>query len=244
MEMNDVIEKIQKCLELGRRGGTEAEAEAAMAKVQILLAKHNLSMADIEDKGKAEETGKFGKTVRGVEVWHRSIYTAIAKLYFCGYFYQSYDEYSTGRKRRYTSHFIIGKPSNVKAVENMVAYLLQLGDRLAEQHEKYDMRIRNSFKKGFASRIHSRVIEQIAKACKNTVKDESTGKELIISPLYVQAKQEVASFYQRNGIKLGRGTSVSISSSDGYYAGQRAAEGVSLNGDSRGIGGSVRRIQG
>lgn len=40
----DLIEKIQKCLELARRGGTEAEADTAMRKVQELLAKHNLSM--------------------------------------------------------------------------------------------------------------------------------------------------------------------------------------------------------
>ena len=40
-----VIAKIQKLLALGRRGGTEQEADAAMAKAQELLAKYNLDLA-------------------------------------------------------------------------------------------------------------------------------------------------------------------------------------------------------
>jgi Protein of unknown function (DUF2786) len=40
--MDSIIAKINKLLALGERGGTEAEAIAAMQKVHELLAKHNL----------------------------------------------------------------------------------------------------------------------------------------------------------------------------------------------------------
>lgn len=46
--MEAIVERIQKILALGRRGGTEAEAAAAMAKAQELLAEHNLTLAQVE----------------------------------------------------------------------------------------------------------------------------------------------------------------------------------------------------
>ena len=44
-----IIRKIQLLLNLGKRGGTEAEATLAMEKAQELLAKYNLDLAIVED---------------------------------------------------------------------------------------------------------------------------------------------------------------------------------------------------
>src|SRR4051794_30275940 len=47
--MDSIVSRINKLLALGERGGTEAEATAAMRKVHELLAKHNLSLDDVKD---------------------------------------------------------------------------------------------------------------------------------------------------------------------------------------------------
>jgi len=241
MDNEAIVTKIKRCLELARRGGTEAEMQTAMGKVQILLAKYNLSMSDVEAFGKPEQMEKFSDTVRGVEVWHRTVHNAISKLYFCGYWYSSWDDYSTGKKMRFTSHFIVGKKSNVEIVKNTVDYIIKLGDKLAEQHNKYDMRVRNAFRKGFASRILSRAMDQIDQAKKGKVQDDETGKALIIHPLYVQAQNEFEQWKKDAGIKL-TSKRTKIYNEDGYAAGQRAANSVSLSSNGIGHNGSVKQI--
>lgn len=237
----DLMNKIKKCLELARRGGTEGEMQAAMGKVQALLAKHNLSISDVEKFGAPEETIQEGIQVRGVEVWHRTVYNAVSQLYFCGYFYASWDDMKTGRKRRFTSHFIIGKPSNIAVVKNMAEYIIKLGDKLAEGHNKYDMRVRNAFRKGFASRILNRVHIEIEKAKQGKVMDEETGTALIVHPLYVQAKNEVDSFIKNQGTKLTTKTT-KVYHKDGYAAGWEKGGSVSLSANGIGHDGSSKGI--
>lgn len=235
-----IMNKIKRCLELARRGATEGEMQAAMGRVQVLLAQYNLSMTDVENFGNPEVTTQEGIQVRGVEVWHRTVYNAISKLYFCGYFYSSWDDMSTGKKRRFTRHHIIGKPSNIAIVKNMALYIIDLGDRLAEDFNKYDMRMRNSFRKGFASRILTRVNAEIEKAKKGELKEEETGKALIVHPLYVQAKNEVDRFLSNQGTKL-RNVSTKIYNKDGYASGWQAGGSVSLAAN--GIGGNGTTVK-
>jgi hypothetical protein len=50
-----IQKKIKKLLALGERGGTEAEAQAAMARAHVLLAKHNLTLSEVQAHGSEPE---------------------------------------------------------------------------------------------------------------------------------------------------------------------------------------------
>lgn len=82
--MKDIIERIKKLMALAdlSRGATEAEAAAAMAKVQELLTKHNLDMASIRTEDKPEMTSER-KTYEWNANWIAPMAARIAELYFC-----------------------------------------------------------------------------------------------------------------------------------------------------------------
>jgi hypothetical protein len=85
--MNQIIEKINKLLALGERGGTEAEATAAMQKVHELLAKHNLSLDDVKESPVAEEDYVRDEAEASArQPWQDWVWTSVAELYFCKHF--------------------------------------------------------------------------------------------------------------------------------------------------------------
>ena len=86
MTTEDIIEKIQKVLELAKRGGTEGEANAAMHKVLELLAKHNLNMSDVEQHEEKPEDIVELSSDAGKQQWQAIIWNAMADLYFCRVF--------------------------------------------------------------------------------------------------------------------------------------------------------------
>lgn len=243
---NATIEKIQKCLELARRGGTEGEANAAMARVQALLAKHNLTMAEVEDRGQTVEDYVRNDLGR-LQPWQRSVWNGIASLYFCSYF-------SSGK-----NGVLIGKPSNAAIVRSMADYICKLGERLAAEGSaksledlpddlRYDAamrsmitQFRNSFKAGFSSRIYQRCAEEIRSAKAGNMTDENTGCALVVAPLYEKTGKEIAVFLRSLGVSVRSKTqSRRISSGDGYRAGQSAGNSVSLRGNT--IGGGSKRL--
>ena len=229
--MDSIIAKINKLLALGERGGTEAEATAAMQKVHELLAKHNLSLDDVKDSPVAEEDyiqdeteGKRGQS------WQDYIWTAVAKLYFC--------KHLTRSGASGVRHLVIGRPSNIAVVKYLAAYIVRTGEELARQaasDAESKQTFRNSFKKGFAYRIATRVEEEIKNAKAGKMTDSVTGTALILLPLYDQSKRDIDRFIMASGMKVRRSSgSIEVSNRDGFAAGRSAADSVSLRGN--GIG--------
>lgn len=212
---NSIIEKIQKCLELAKRGGTEGEATAAMSMVQALLAKHNLSLAEVESKGQKPEDYVRNEAGR-LQPWQRYVWNGIAKLYFCSFF-------TSG-----SNGIVVGKPSNIAIVENMAGYICKLGESLAKTASK-DRAFRNSFKAGFAQRISQRAFEEIRRAKENQVMEANSCTALVLAPLYEKTGKEIALYLAGQGIrtKSGRRTQ-RVSNGAGYNAGRSAGDGVSL----------------
>lgn len=221
-----LLAKIEKCLALARRGGTEAEADTAMRKVHELLAAHNLSMMDIEAAKEKPEDYMWNDLGAAPRPWQRNVYHAIARLYFC-------DVLTDRRKRTHSEPrlILIGKPSNVAIVKHMVEYLIPLGDNLALQAGGQDREFRTSFKNGFSSRINERVTEELRRAKAGQVKDE-TGRALILAPLYERTGKELKLFLNS---QLDGNSRVSNSSrgsqnrsAEGHAAGREAGDRVAL----------------
>ncbi len=232
--MDSIIARINKLLALGERGGTEAEANAAMSKVHELLAKHNLSMDDVKDSPIAEEDYTQDESDAAArQPWQGIIWTAVAKLYFCKHLTK------TGPKG--TQHLVIGKPSNIAVVKYVAAYIVRTGEELA-RHAAADAEskqtFRNSFKKGFAFRVYARVEDEIRAAKTGKMTDSATGTALILSPLYDKSGREIDRFLVNHSMKVKRSTcSMSVSDRSGYAAGRAAGDSVSLR--SNGVGGKA-----
>jgi hypothetical protein len=127
-------------------------------------------------------------------------------------------------------------------VKNLVSYIIGLGNRLAANTEG-DRCYRNSFKKGFASRIYVRALEEIKAAKSNGIVDEETGRSLVVAPLYNRSEAEIKAYLRNKGMRLHKKqSSHSISDANGYNDGNEAGKKVALRANGIGSGGSVGQI--
>ena len=81
-----MFDKIQKLLNLADGNSFEGEANAALAKAHELMAKHNITIDQLDAAGREKELGKLGQWNHGdkaYKIWERTLMKAIAKLFDC-----------------------------------------------------------------------------------------------------------------------------------------------------------------
>lgn len=121
MTESAVIEKLKKLLAMSEGGANENESMLAAEKLQALLAKYNISMAQLDETEQDEiHEESFEEKVTP---WRRTIAGAIARLYFCEFYY-----YRLGKGKK--AHFVfVGTETNrtfalhifrniIKAIDN------------------------------------------------------------------------------------------------------------------------------
>lgn len=95
-DLNRISDKIRKLMALAGNNPSEAEAAAAMAKAQELLASYNLDMAQLDqstataDRDKRDAMGGGVRLKQKVErsamfVFQRQLWQALAETNFCVY---------------------------------------------------------------------------------------------------------------------------------------------------------------
>lgn len=156
------IDLIQKLLRLAADGGaTEAEAELAMVKAQELMAAHNLTVAELVATGQDGEPRLNQASAKNLMYpWKRDLLKAIADVNFC---HLSLTFKRTKSGQQIGGGFnIIGRQSNVAAVNNMFDYLTKTIERLVvaevgtspqDRFTKYA----HSFRLGAADRLKVRL---------------------------------------------------------------------------------------
>lgn len=141
----------------------EAEAAAAMDKVQTLLAEYNLSLAEVseaqgasrstEDK-RVKETYKRGAMYK----YQGSLWGMIAHCNFC--FHWLTPVMKNGRKVN-NHHYFVGREANVIAVKIMGDYLEATINRLCPwQGKDCVSRSAISWKEGCSARLEARLYER------------------------------------------------------------------------------------
>lgn len=227
--MSDAIKaKIQKVLELARRGGTEAEADTALSLAHELLAKYNLDMSDVTEIEVRDEDimeQGFDRGARNI-AWQDWIYKAIADLYFCTVYTQ---RVLIGGKVK-SRYAVVGKPSNIETVSDVTTYLIALGKELsADGAGKHDTQYRNSWLNGYGSRIGERAREVKNQAIKKLPGSEE--KALAVVNLYALTNRDNRAFLAARGIFLRSGgtSHTSCRNEDGYRAGRATGSSVSLS---------------
>lgn len=168
--MNPIVDKIRKTLALANgAGASEQERETALRMAHALLAKHNLTLADVGDAPQAKAADGSDRVredlVTTGRPWSRSVCHSIANLMFCEYVYiQRPGE-------RDAKHCFIGRFENAQTATVLADYVLRSIARESRQHDSP-----RSFCNGAAIGLR----EQVEKL--KATPEASTGTSLV--PLY------------------------------------------------------------
>jgi len=216
-----VQDRIRKLLALST-SPNEHEAAAAAAKAHALLAEHNLTMAEVQDVEEPTdvEIGHMTHSSRHSSPWVRQLWFAVAKTYFCDYFYYT-------RNHR-THHTIIGNATNSQLACAMGDYLQSTVMRLANSECRGQSgSFKTGFKKGAVARLRTR-LREMREVKTEEVKDVKNSSNL--PALYEQNDQMLAAYVKETFGELGKAVSRERNtSSAGYYAGQAAADNIGLH---------------
>ena len=157
-KIEKVIEKINKLLALSDQSRNPSENEAILASLQVqkLLAKYNLSMADVTGERQEEEVEQTIADVGAGKKWKFSLAEAIANNFACKWF-------SVGREQI----VFYGYKADIVAARRVFVYLFKVGNKLANQYAKREREmygsaegVYNSFCKGFVAGVRRELEKQ------------------------------------------------------------------------------------
>lgn len=159
--MEAIVERVRKLLNLAAKNPNEHEAAAAAEKAQALLASYNLDMATI---GQGGESGKRedAKQRGGMYIYERELWNAIASLNFCMYFTtRGRMKNGAGKMQFSFQHRIVGRTVNVMSTKAMAEYLQGAIERLCRerfpQNNQFFMREAVAFREGMSDKITVRL---------------------------------------------------------------------------------------
>jgi hypothetical protein len=205
---NNVLRLISKLLAVREsRGATEAEASLAAERIQDLLQKHNLTLAQVEAAG-GESDGDVRREKRdtgrrAMYNYQRALLAALADNNFCIHRVASsfVPDDSHGRKTTKLingehvtgyyekRHVLVGRAMNVRVTQDTYDYLLQAMRRAADEagHAGGMRRTKSDFYDGCVSRLTERLAEKVIQAKKESeraARGNGTHKELALSDVY------------------------------------------------------------
>ncbi len=170
-----IKKRIQALQAMANDASSEHEAMIAARRLQVLLAKHNISEDEIEV---GDVSSDYGEAPKGQ--WVRTIGKSVAKLYFCKFFFTSLKH--NGKAQGIN---VIGSETHRPIAMNMVKSVIATVDREARlqskahrPHGEDPWAFICSFRIAAALRIAERCEELIAMACRGELVDEDTGSTL------------------------------------------------------------------
>lgn len=164
MNTTKLIEKIQKLHALSASSNIH-EAALAASKMQDLLIKHNLTLAEVREKH-ADHIGRHVRTMSGRHRrWQHQLLATLARFNLC----------KTYRWNNTTDHVLIGTRENVEAVWFMWQRLSAEIERMSEvewgsaRHTTHTNKVRwkNSFCYGAVATIAKRLSDQHSQAVRS-----------------------------------------------------------------------------
>ena len=181
-----IVEKIRKLLALAdtKKNSHEHEREVAMQAAMDLLAKHNLSMTQVENSVLDIRPEEIHLDIK-LDPWIRDILSAACRLYYTDY-YMTGSRNWQGRIERHP--VFVGTTENVAITIDMATWLIN-SIRLESNRLYKDPYERRSFRVGAADRILRRALELRAVERQNIT--TTTGTDLmVLRNRFEQANQE------------------------------------------------------
>lgn len=228
MQNSRIIEKMRKLMAMANDKSSENEAATALRQLHILLAKHNMSISQIESADNTKEEIQESFEEHKDRPWKRSVALAIARLYFCEMYYVKLG----GSKSNYV---FVGTETNrtfAMAIFNMVVKTVERESR-AESRKIYGKEVSgfvNSFWTGAMGRICDRCDKLIQAAKKGDLEDEGGTDLPAMLNTYEEHRNRVNSFIESNlNLKAGKRKKLKATHLEGVIAGQATGDKVQLN---------------
>lgn len=220
-DTNKILERVKKMVALGNdAGATEAERETALRMAYNLLAKYNLSMADLPEDDSTEARERQDVVI-SADRWARSLAQAVAKLFFCRYFYSG-----TGTSGK-DKHCFVGRQSNCITARYMAEFLIKSVKREATARYKSPTTPQGrSFCVGTVDSIRKRVEEMI-----KTDTESTPGTALVLVSLHQREADANQKWLDNEGLSLTTAKARADNSlrAGAFYEGREYGKTVSLN---------------
>ena len=243
MNEEKLIEKIRKLLALAE-SPNEYEAQLAAEKAQALLAEHNLSMSQISDRRSEDEFEMDGELMTLSRPWRRRMAGAVARMYFCKYFYEFVYQDAPNRSCgyiRYDKHCFVGARHNVEIAKIMFEYLESAVERMASEGartvpSRERSRYVTSFRYGAVGRVTARIYERIEEAKRGgMIKTESGTTLPALASLYDRTQRELEKWVNIHLGELSRSRSTTPGThGEGYRDGKAAGDKIGLDAQVQG----------
>lgn len=234
-DTNKILERVKKMVALGNdAGATEAERETALRMVYNLLAKYNLSMSDLPED-QSNEARERQDVVISADRWARSLAQAVAKLFFCKYFYSG-----TGTSGK-DKHCFVGRQSNVITARYMSEFLIKSVKREASRRYKSPTTPQGrSFCVGTVDSVRKRVEEMIKQDTEST-----PGTALALVSLHEREADANEKWLNNAGVSLTTAKARADNSlrAGAFYEGREYGKTVSLNQQVGATAGGFKRLQ-
>lgn len=186
-------DKIRKILAL-TQSGNESEAQMAAAKLQSLLDEHNLSMADLEQKGQdspgiRQESHDLGKAAFK---WKLDLAEGISEFYYCASIVNRYSKQVA----------FVGRPDNVESLKMLYGWVIEQIKEIAKLERRVHfystgqhidpLRWQVAFGEGAVERLIDRLREMKSRQLEDMSRD-SVGN---VTALAIHHKGEVSDYLE------------------------------------------------
>lgn len=232
---NKVLERVKKMIALGNdAAATEAERETALRMAYNLLAKYNLSLSDLPED-QSNEARERQDVVISADRWARSLAQAVAKLFFCRYFYSQ-----TGTSGK-DKHCFVGRQSNVITARYMSEFLIKSVKREATSRYKSPTTPQGrSFCVGTVDSIRKRVEVMIKSDTEST-----PGTALVLVSLHERESTANQKWLDSEGLSLTTSKARADNSlrAGAFYEGREYGKTVSLNQQVKNSASDFKRLQ-
>lgn len=218
-----ILDRVKKMIALANcSGASEGERDNALRMAYNLLAKHNLSMNEVEAHNTAkEESRESQKATFVVYPWARQIAGLVGNLFFCKYYFL---RSGTGKQ---ATHVFIGKASNCATAQYLSEFVVKSVCR--EAARMYGSAI-SPDARCFAIGVVRKLAERIAEIKASLNKESVTGTALALINLDKSESAANDLWLAEQGVRLQKSTShqKGVTNSDAYWAGKDFGAKVSL----------------
>ncbi len=219
-----IIDRVKKMMALANcAGATEGERDNALRMAYNLLAKHNLTMSEVDAHNTTpEENRESQKATFVVYPWARQIAGLVGSLFFCNYYFMR-----SGSGKQAT-HVFIGKASNAATAQYMSEFVVKSVCR--EAARLYGSAI-SPEARCFAIGVVRKLQERIREIKDSLNKESVVGTALALINLDKAEREANSLWLAEQGIKLRTSAShqKGVTDSDAYHAGKDFGSRVSLS---------------
>lgn len=234
-ETEKALDRVRKLLSLAGNNPNENEAAMAAEKAQVILAEHNLSIADVRAGDEDETIVEDEELVTSSQPWRRPLGTMVARLYFCEYLYCQMPLHRD-------AHSFIGKKHNVEVAKMFFTYLHMTVNRLAQagalkRPAKARSAYRTEFRRACSNRLCHRINQRIEDAKRGGVIKTEGGTNLpALLDVYDSTQKQLKSwisdvYYGSDAIKesTSRNVPTKITDDEARMEGHRAGDTIGLD---------------